>query len=240
MKIISWNIYKDNRRVVDAISFLKKQNADVLCLQEFPVGEVDLLQRLGMHLLVEDHLMEYRNEWKDGEKLKLVIASKYPFHAFKTIPHTRKHSSSTHVDRRYTHFKANSFYADINTGGGVFRVFNAHFKCVASPRHRLAQFKDIISNLSSDRHNIICGDFNTFGRPLLNIFIWKYFGYSPDEIGINERKILSLTNPFHKTVTFLKFPVQLDYILLPVGLPVLKKRRLRSVGSDHFPLTIEV
>jgi endonuclease/exonuclease/phosphatase family metal-dependent hydrolase len=51
----------------------------------------------------------------------------------------------------------------------------------------------------------------------------------------------NLQNPFKGYMTFLKFPVQLDYILLPRSTKILEKERYRSAyGSDHLPISIKI
>lgn len=48
MKILTWNIYKNNKKIDDAVNFLKKQNVDIICLQEYPADQLKLLDALGM------------------------------------------------------------------------------------------------------------------------------------------------------------------------------------------------
>ncbi|MGD0576912.1 MAG: hypothetical protein ABSA74_02460, partial [Candidatus Staskawiczbacteria bacterium] len=141
-----------------------------------------------------------------------------------------------------------SIYVDIDAPGHKLRIFNVHFKCVAGPYHRLSQFREVLENFDPKRENIICGDLNTFGHPIVNIFLWKYFGYRIQELFINEKKILrthfdlnKLKNPFRGMITFIKFPMQLDYILLPKKTKISAKQRfLRPYGSDHLALSVEI
>lgn len=248
MKIISWNIYKENKDFAKAIAFLKKQQADIICLQEFPAEHIDLLNDLGGHIAACDEVLIYKNKKKADASLYSVIVSKFPIKEQTIIPHKSRYGHAATTKDRYQYFEADSFYVDIDTGEGLFRIFNTHFKCIAGPSHRLSQFKEVVTHLSPDRHNIICGDFNTFGKPLVNVLLWKYFGYKIHELKINESKHFSalakehgLKNPLHRQVTFLKFPVQLDYILIPAHVKVKSKRAfLRPHGSDHFPLLLEI
>lgn len=247
MKILTWNIYKDNRNIGDAIEFLKVQNADIVCLQEYPLEKVELLNGLNMQFVTENEFLEFKNPKKKPVMLKMVIASKFPIKSHCIIQHKNIYEYVTRADDRYKNFQANSFYIDIDTGLDKYRVFNTHFKCVAGPYHRLSQFREILENLSQDRHNIVCGDFNTFGKPLVNIFLWKYFGYKLREISIHEGNIFNalfdlyqLKNVFKRMITFWKFPAQFDYILIPTYTDVVSKKRLGLNGSDHFPLLLEI
>lgn len=244
MRILTWNIYKKNRNIYKAIAFLKKQKVDIICLQEFPGTHFDLLKGLDGYVAMCDEVWIYKNKRKPDVTLYSVIISKFPIKQHAVIAHKNTYGRIN----RYQHFQADSFYVDVDTSQGLFRVFNTHFKCVAGPHHRLSQFKEVIDHLSSDRQNIICGDFNTFGKPLLNMIIGKYFGYKIHEIKINENKNLAalfsvygLKNPLQRQVTFLKFPIQLDYILIPSHIEVKSKRAFsRPHGSDHFPLLLEI
>ncbi len=244
MKILNWNIYKKNRNIKKAIAFLKKQRADVICLQEFPETCLDLLKGFNGHVAMCQEVWMYKNNRKPATRIYSVIISRYPIKQQVIIPHK---STYGHIDR-YQYFQADSLYVDIDTPEGLFRVFNAHFKCVTGPLHRLFQFMEVIGHFDPARHNIICGDFNSFGKPLVNVLLWKWFGYKAHEVSINENKNLvallethGLKNPLRKQVTFLKFPVQLDYILIPVNIDVKSSRAFsRPHGSDHFPLLLEI
>ncbi len=244
MKIITWNIYKKNKNIPKAVAFLKKQKADIICLQEFPDTHLDLIRNFVGHVAMCEEVWIYKDNRRQATRLYTVIISKFPIKQHVIIPHKNTYG---HISR-YKHFQADSSYIDIDAPEGLFRVFNSHFKCVTGPLHRLFQFEEVVGHLSPERHNIICGDFNTFGKPLVNIFLWKLFGYKTHEIAINENKNLAkmlsaygLQNPLQRQVTFWKFPVQLDYILVPAHVEVKKKRAFsRPHGSDHFPLMLEI
>lgn len=247
MKIITWNIYHKNKNIRGAVQFLKTQNADIICLQEFPPEKIELLNELNMELANEDELLEFKNPRKEPLRFKTIIASKFPVKSQGVIPHKNVYEYVTRADNRYKNFKISSFYIDITIGIDNFRIFNTHLKYIASPYYRLSQFREILENFSKERHNIVCGDFNTFGRPLINMFVGKYFGYKLREVSINEKNIFNilfdlhqLKNVFKGMITFPKFPAQLDYILIPAYMNVVKRKRLRLHGSDHFPLLLEI
>lgn len=247
MKIITWNMYNKNKRIPEAIDFLKQQDADIICLQELPQQHAPLLEKLGMHIMLNEEIMRFRNPKKATEKLYMVIASKFPIVNQKIVPHQYHYEHVSGFDTTYADYKADSQFIEVDAPQGKFRIFNTHFKCEAGPYHRLSQFREVVESLSRERMNIICGDFNTFGKPFLNLFVWKYFGYKLHEIHIHERNILhalldlyQLKNPFRRTITFWKVPNQLDYILIPLHLTVVQQKRLGLNGSDHFPLLLEI
>lgn len=248
MKILTWNVYKNNKDINKAVAFLKKQQADVICLQEFPAEHIGLLRNLDGHIAICDEVHIPRDRKKNGVRLYSVIFSRFAIKEQVIIPHKKTYDETAKTKDRYHHFQADSFYIDIDTPQGMFRVFNTHFRCFTGPTHRLAQFKEVLTHTDSSRQNIICGDFNTFAKPLVNILVWKFFGYKMQEIIINENKNFAklisehnLKNCFYKQVTFWKFPIQLDYILVPLKVKVKSSRVfLRPHGSDHFPLMLEI
>lgn len=248
MKIITWNIYKDNRKIHKAIAFLRNQQADIICLQEFPTQHLNLLSGLGLHMVTCQEVHLYHEKDKPTTRAYSVILSRFPIGQSFTISHKKRYVASNGKREKYAYFQADTLYADIETPGEPYRVFNIHFKCFAGPNHRLSQFSEMVKHLSPDRRNIICGDFNTFGRPWVNILLWRMFYFSIQDIPVNESKRLAklleannLQNPLEGQVTFLKFPVQLDYILVPTSMEVKAKQVFwRLHGSDHFPLMLKV
>lgn len=248
MKILSWNIYKNNRNIARAVEFLKQQDVDVICLQEFPARHLGLLKDMGLHMATCEEVLVHKDRRRPTSRAYSVIMSRFPLRNSAVVPHKKGYTDHHRKKDKYAYFRADSLYVDIHNSEGPFRIFNTHFKCMTGPYHRLSQFMEVTGALSHMHHNIICGDFNTFGKPWLNLFLWKWFGYQIQEIPINESKLLAemlqihgLKNPLESQVTFLKFPVQLDYILVPSYLSVKNKRAfMRLYGSDHFPLLLEI
>jgi len=248
MKILSWNIYKDNKKIPDAIEFLKNKKFDIICIQEFPKQDLDKLNSLAAQYIFADEYVAYNNLRKKPDRMYTVIISNVPIKNHATIKHKEYYEDVSLRDKRYQDFRADSIYADIDVGERKLRVFNVHFKCVAGPYHRLSQLREVLENFNYERENIICGDLNTFGHPMINIFVWKYFGFKIRELFVNEKTILKVTfdlnklqNPFRRSLTFLKFPTQLDYILLPNTTKIISKQKfLQSYGSDHLPICVEI
>ncbi|MBI2122368.1 MAG: hypothetical protein HYT98_04590 [Candidatus Sungbacteria bacterium] len=232
----------------DAVEFLKNGKFDVICLQEFPIQDLKKLNLLTAHLYFEEEFLVYNNSRKKPDRMYTVIISNTPIQNKGVIKHKNYYEDITKQDDRYQDFRADSMYADIDIGERKLRIFNVHFRCVAGPYHRLSQFREVLENFNPQRENIVCGDLNTFGHPVINIFVWKYFGFKIREFFINEKTILRATfdlnklqNPFRGLLTFLKFPMQLDYILLPNITKIISKRRfLNSYGSDHLPISVEI
>lgn len=249
MKILSWNINRDNRNIGGVVDFINDTQADIICLQEFSLRNEAALKKFNEYRIVtEDEILVFRNSHKETEHMYSVLLSRYPIVKYQTIPHKITYGSNEKPSSRYRNFQAHSFFVDVDAEGRSFRVFNVHFKCVAGPNHRLSQFKEILRELSPDRENIICGDFNTFGTPLLNFMLWKLFGYQKEELLLSERREFStlfekhgFQNPFHGYITFMPLPAQFDYILVPKETIIKHKRRfLNPRGSDHLPIMLEI
>ena len=248
MRVLTWNVYKDNRRLHKVFNFLKNGKFDVLCLQELPLHATKELESLGAYRVLEDASVIYKDAWKEPERMCSAIISSFPIHNYGVVRHKGFYEEKTPRDIRYADFKADSLYVDIETEGRKLRIFNVHFKCVAGPHHRLSQLRDVLERFHPERENIVCGDFNAFGHPMVNPFVAGYFGYRMREWLVNEKKLLAkafehhgLQNPFRNSVTFLKFPMQLDYILVPEKTRVrAQKRFLSSHGSDHLPLSVDI
>ena len=250
MKILTWNVHRRNRNTKEILQLITESNADVVCLQEFPADLAEHLQKLsGYHMATEEESFVVKGPRGKSVRMVSVLLSKYPLIQHRKIQHKKQYHDDKKANmRRYSRFQAHSFYADIDAEGKHFRVFNAHFKCVAGPHHRLSQFKDVLKELSHDRENIICGDFNTFGTPLLNIVLWKIFGYQRNELLVSERREFAslfekhgFQNPLEGHVTFLPLPAQLDYILISKHTKVVDRRFfLNPRGSDHLPVMMEI
>lgn len=251
MKILTWNVYRKNKNIEGIMGFIVSSEADVVCLQEFPSHFVDRLHALeGYHHVIEEETFALKDSPNTTVRMMTVLLSKYPIVHHGTVPHKDSYVSDAERKRpmKYSYFHSDSLYIDINAEGKKFRVFNAHLRCVAGPHHRLSQFKELLAELSEERENIVCGDFNTFGWSALNFVLWKPFGYRRNELFINERRSFDTVfeeygfqNPFKGRITFLSVPAQLDYILVTKETSVASARRfLNTQGSDHVPLLLEI
>jgi endonuclease/exonuclease/phosphatase family metal-dependent hydrolase len=251
MKILTWNVNRNNKLLDQAVRFIRNYGADIICLQEFSVRNESLLAELSeFYTATEEETLVFKSRPEDPERMYSVVLSKYPILKYQTVPHKNSYFADEIKTDRYQFFQAHSFFVDIDIPDEdkSLRIFNVHFKCVAGPHHRLSQFRDILSHFSTDRENIICGDFNTFGSPLINVFLWKLFGYQKTEVLIDERTEFAtefekygLQNPFQGAITFLPLPAQLDYILVSKHTPIKQTRHfLNPRGSDHLPIMLEI
>jgi len=244
MKVLTWNVYKDNKKMSKLILQLQKEDADIVCLQEVPERFLEKLSGMYEFVVSSNEGWTYR---KTGEEILIlnVILSKFE------ISHVFTQDISLHTlfeARKYKQFSSEFISATINVKGINYEVSNTHLRCVAPPWVRVKQFEEILKNIDTNKRNIICGDLNTFSWPLLNLLIWKRYSYTFKEIWTNGRKIFdtiftthNLVNPHRGVGTFKLFPVQYDYILVDKEIVVNSSQKIKQLsGSDHYGLVIDV
>ena len=74
MKVVSFNIYKRNKKLETVLSFIKDGEFDVVCLQEVPIEVVENFLQLAPYSHVADEYVEYGRTGRI-DHLKLVILS---------------------------------------------------------------------------------------------------------------------------------------------------------------------
>lgn len=243
MKILTWNIYKRNNKLKQAKALILFGGFDVVCLQEVPVGVVGQFTALAPYSHVADEYITYRKSGK-VEHLQLVMLSRHPIIESGSL----RHGPEAKPNKRYTTFDLDFQYIDIKYGKRKQRIYNVHFKCVAPPAYRLQQLEEVLSHIPKRRKAIICGDFNSFGRVWSNVVLPPVFRHNPRQLWINERKALEarfaehqLHNALAGKRTFSKFPLQLDYILVPDRYRVTASAvHSYPYGSDHYPVEVKI
>lgn len=248
MKLVTWNVSKDNKQLDTLVNFLKEGYFDVVCLQEFPRGKLSSLSTLNMKQVFGEERYSYSRKEETAD-LSLVILSSAEFKKYEVIEHENPYKNfDRELNHHYQTFKTDFLYVDLDFGGLSYRIFNSHLRCVAGPKYRISQFGEIIKHLHPERQNIICGDFNIFGKPLINAFVGNFCGYTKEELGVDEGKLFNqvfemygFKNVFKGSKTFTRLPFQLDYILVPYDSRIIDTRvEKNTFGSDHFPLIVEL
>ncbi|MBI1362389.1 MAG: hypothetical protein GC134_00200 [Proteobacteria bacterium] len=243
VKLITWNIYRRNRHLDKLADFVRSLNADVLCLQEVPLTALPLLEGTMPHMVT---CREFEPHKKRMET-QLVILSKHPLETHTRVEHgsppatSRAAKWSGKCEGKEFHF------VDLMLNGQPIRVFNVHLPLKVPPSFRLAELDYLRKYLAADRKNFVCGDFNSFGGPLVNPSWGWYYGYTSRDYLIHERRHIEqmmaahhLTNPFSGKRTHQMLNIQLDYILTPSDVPLQNTQILSTrCGSDHYPLLIE-
>ena len=265
MKILTWNICLDNQnQFEDLEEVIRTESPDIICLQEV---DKDCVQKIDSQLTYEYVIARdfVRDKafflWrilplfnrltgnKNTEEAYLVILSKNEPINHESNILTRKPLKS--IASRTLGIKGNTreyVYADINLEGRHLRIFNLHLEVATGSQQRIQEFEKALVNKHIARQNIICGDFNIFARPWLNLFVGWGFSFGIRDYLINERKRFqkvfkekNFVNVFNKLITFPRFRLQLDHILVPKSLEVKRYEVSGDKhGSDHRYLILEI
>jgi hypothetical protein len=203
----------------------------------------------GYDVFHADEAFHHKCEEK-SVKLKLMILSRIGVDHHAVVKHD-EHAKKSIRYKNYNNIDISFHYIDIK---GVFgdkdlRLFNVHFECVTSPDIRRKRFLQTTEYHSDDKVNIVCGDFNNFGRFWISPFVWWLFGaHSAKCIFQNEHKAMSceiekkgMKNPHNGFKTFKKLPLQLDYTLIPEKMEVQERGLIKfDHSSDHDPIFIKI
>ncbi|MGJ3242725.1 MAG: endonuclease/exonuclease/phosphatase family protein [Opitutales bacterium] len=251
MRIVSWNIYRHNPQLSRQLTWIREHAVDVVCLQEFPEAHLGLLDTLEEYpyrhsarefFLKKGDRADIRLYTVTLARRELLGAGSIGHHPFPRMP-LRYRLAYTDLDIQFQ-------YVDlIGPYGRRFRIFNCHFECVTSPEIRLKRFQQVLDTFHPEAINIICGDFNNFGHPWVNLpMSWLSSHYSLKDLWQDEKIAFEkafteagLVNVFRGQRTFRKFPFQLDYVLVPQHLSIRRHAVLKPPrGSDHFPVLLEL
>ncbi len=241
LRCVSWNIYKDNKDQIKSFQTLVDlENPDVICLQEVSPELLDYLKNTQTAYEVES-CQDFK--WKKDFIAYLVILSKSKIlHNYTSQLHNKKIGSllARHNgirEPREFHFVDLLIREDF-----ILRVINLHLEVATGTKRRQEEFYNTLSNLSNHIPNVICGDFNIFANPLLNIFIgWAFnFGLT-DYLALERGKFEKIFNKFglknlhYKKITYPKFRLQLDHILIDNKLQSRQTQVATNLfGSDHY------
>jgi endonuclease/exonuclease/phosphatase family metal-dependent hydrolase len=253
MKVISYNIYRHNKKLKKVFNFLQNSQADIICLQEVPKIFLEKLQSYNPTKYYINHSSEYFTKSnKTHSLLYNVILSKSKPDKIKEIPQLEDDKFSIYYRwiNKYDKLDIKGIYIDITTNNNQkFRIFNSHLECVASPNFRINHFKNLYTHKSGARKNIFVGDYNVFSNPIISLFIGLFSNYNSKDYTITEKNqfkklfdSLHLRNIFHKKRTFKTFPIQTDFIVVDKDInfkiQIVHKSELN--GSDHFPISVEI
>lgn len=248
MKILSWNVWSENTSITKVLRFLKKQKADIICLQEVSKKLLQKLKKLPKYEQV--HAIDFYYVKNSRKKIPyfLVILSKIPIVAHKSFPIPTVQYDSILSQIFGLEECIEGHYIDIMQKEQKIRIFNVHFQSYVRPRIRLQQFESVVGQFSDASYNVICGDFNTFGFWHFNVVVGWIYNYSWEEFFMDEKTLLDerfkkyeLINIFNWEVTYPWLGAQLDFIVTQKKAKVTHKRVFQeSFGSDHRPLAANI
>lgn len=241
LKCISWNIYKDNKDQIKSFeTMLGLEDPDIICLQEVSPELLDYLKNNQSVYEVES-CQDFK--WKKSFVAYLVILSKVKIlHNYTSQLHNKKVGSLLARHNGIREPREFHFVDLVIQDDFILRVINLHLEVATGAKRRQEEFYNTLSNLSNHIPNVICGDFNIFANPFLNIFIgWAFnFGLT-DYLALERGKFEKIFNKFglknllYKKITYPKFRLQLDHILIDSKLTAKKSQVATNLhGSDHY------
>jgi endonuclease/exonuclease/phosphatase family metal-dependent hydrolase len=253
MKIISWNLWSDNPNQAQNLErLLADFDPDVVCLQEVNLATLAWINSQDGYNSISA-IDYYSKKMGDNAEHYLVILSKSRILNLEGI----NKFSVRHITRNSIWEILNQWiesveyqFADIELEGRNYRIFNVHLEVASGPKVRFAQFKETVYrfNREKDAQNIVAGDFNIYAKWYVSIFIGWLLGFRLLEYYINERKVFrkiwarnGLKNVFENKITYKKFKLQLDHILVPIERKVEKNKVIEDgYGSDHQPIYLKL
>lgn len=255
MKIITYNVgnfgLQDKNTGIDSkeecadsiFAFLKTQDADIICLQEFFVEDINKI-RTYLSRNFKGYHSEYFFNHQNGQGAGNVTLSRYPVKDKGVI----KFEESSNL----------ALYTDYQTEDGAVRVYNCHFQSYGISFNGIAramlerdeaafaetgrkvkrsillrpkQVNQVFDHIeSSPNVAFVCGDFND------NPMSYTY------QRMIRGRKDSFVEGGKGLGATFsLLWPMlRIDYVLFPDKYQGISHQTFRIPFSDHYPVVAEV
>lgn len=249
--VLSWNVWFDNERLDDIISFINEQQADVVCLQEVSQALFERLKELESFFVV-NAIDEYHGD----EPAYLVIISMHPMAKTRKPVRAIKYRKSVRTlpawimrwreGQEYLYADVEFELDERGTYSDPVRFFNVHLDSAVGPWTRLQLFGQVLRHRMRKGRNIIAGDLNvlsTWYAYLYRVLLgsWKHFLVEEAKLFRRIFKRRKLKNIFEGMFTHRVVDSQFDYILVPEGMDVVSKKVVAdTLGSDHKPILIEV
>lgn len=224
------------------VSFLKKQDADIICLQEFRSKNLSDIKSF-----LSSQFPVYHPVWylysRRGGSYGNVILSRLPIKGKGKIIF----ENSTNL----------AIYADVLTSKGLLRVYNCHFesysislsrivKSIGKDRNVLKETETKMRNSIARRpkqvdqvfrhigdspyESIVCGDFND--SPVSYTYYKMCKG--------REDSFVRAGVGFGATYSTFWPLLRIDYVLYPQSMEAVSHQTPRVGYSDHYPVVVEI
>lgn len=245
LKILSYNVGRLSGCNQESLfKFIRTQDPDVVCLQEFYVSDVDKVREV-----LRSHMPEYKSEFylfpmEDGSAFGNVTFSRIPVKDKGKI----KFDESANL----------AIYTDCEFHGRTFRVYNCHFESysISLPGVLRALFKADKAMMAETGSKVkrsitrrpmqvdkvfediercpveafVCGDFND------DPMSYTYFRMTRGR----KDSFREAGNGFGATYARLWPVLRIDYVLVPERFDVLDHQTPRVKFSDHYPVITTV
>lgn len=256
VKVYSWNMLFANKKLDQALEFVRGTDADVFCLQEVPEPMLEMLKQLPYELSYRSDMVKL---FPSGPVPSYnVILSRYPItnrgevtypDYWPLLPLRARTFVRLMRPFRFSKIRdRGGLYADVQSKQGPVRVFNLHL-VLAHPAWRLKEFELAMVERTPGMPTIVCGDFNVLESPKATLLNWMFGGnvgdvffWRRERIVIEQRFVAhelanvhagKRTHPFSRS--------QLDHILVSNDCSAENARVVPQLhGSDHLPITAEI
>ena len=256
LKIVSYNVGRfayhqahpgaaHRRQCADSIfTFLREQEADVICMQEFRISDMDEVRSYLRRQMPGYRAEFYMFPMADGSAFGNVTLSRIPVEGKGKI----KFDESANL----------AIYTDYRMHGRRFRVYNCHFesynislpgilrslyhadkavlsetgtKMKRSITRRPKQVDRVFSDIEScPVEAFVCGDFND------NPMSYSYYRMTRGR----KDSFVEAGSGFGATFARMWPLLRIDYILLPERFRALEHKTHRIGFSDHYPVVTTV
>jgi endonuclease/exonuclease/phosphatase family metal-dependent hydrolase len=253
MKIYSWNVRYDNRKMQEVEKYIESLDADIIALQEVPEKLLEWLKTL-------PYFCVSSTDWVNRYgKFYLVILSKFPILTEKSLELSQDiyHNRDSRLSLIFKKIMkwGGSFSnrtilgAEIELPDGTkCVVFSVHLFLLSGSEVRYKEFELLEKELESEGLYIICGDFNILSSPHITLINVLLGGTIDQLLWWKEKRFfnkifsrLGLCNPLAGKITHPISLSQLDYIILSSSFSLKRSKvLLQPHGSDHFPIMVEV
>lgn len=260
IKVMSYNVRvfdrynwsKNKNNVSDMIRFIKDQDADVLCLQEFGVATATghgVTEKFILNSFAEfpHHYIHYNpNSRTKRYRQGLAVFSRYPI-------------VNQGIDGDKSVIKGCSIFADIDVKGKKIRVINSHFESI----HFNNKY-DIIDGIDGDNYkNRIKGAVKSINRAAIQHSksaegIKTIANNSPHPVVLcTDMNNTPVSYSYHSLAKSLDdaylhnntgfgstynghYPfLRIDFIFHSKSLPMIEYKRQKVRYSDHYPIMAE-
>ncbi len=163
LKIISLNM-ETNKHYTKILPFIKKENPDVICLQEAPESFAEELQKKGYKTFFAPMFLRDDLGGNELYTLGIMLASKLPFQAKSVYYHKPNEKIILHDRKNRNNTVATAYiFANIMTSDGLYNVATTHpLKSDDGKANdfQTKMFSSLLKLLAPEEPHMICGDFN--------------------------------------------------------------------------------
>ena len=258
LKIMSYNVRvfdrynwtNDSKNVSRMLNFIKEEDPDIICMQEFGSSRVGLTERFILNALGKYpyHFISYSKATQAAKHRQgLAILSKHPISNKQVDPQIHLADGYTiHCDvkvKKQTIRVINAYFSPINITNkydfiagldsknykdNVSKAINSLHVAARQHAEHAERIQHIIANTSNPV--VMCADMNS--SPIS----YSYHELSKD---LNDA-FLKFGTGFGATYNG-KYPfLRIDYILYSPNLTLLTYQRKKAKYSDHFPIIAEL